>query len=122
MSSVDQIGSLPYFNVAVDETPVLVMAGAVRIFGRNISAPGAAAWVWINLYDKLTAAEVTPGTTVPKQSWPIPVNGILDTFPANPLAFSKGLVIAVTSLPSGSAAPSADCVVNFSLQNDGVFL
>lgn len=117
-----EVGANPYFLDALDETPVLVVRGAIRLCYRNISAPAGAAWVWINLYSAAAAADVTPGTTDPVQSWPIPVNGILDDDITNQLIFGLGLVINATSTPGGASAPDADAVVNLSYKSDGYFV
>ncbi len=72
----------------------------------------------MQLYDSL-AADVVVGTTDPVQSWPIPPGAVLDDSPVKPLAFGKGLSIAVTSTPTGGSAPDADAVVNLSIQMGG---
>ncbi len=117
-----EVGANPVYIAELDEAPVLVVRGAIRLTYRNISAPAGAAWVWISLYDAAATADVTLGTTLPVQSWPIPVNGILDDDISNQLIFGKGLVLAATSLPGGSLAPDAPLVVNLAYKADGYFV
>lgn len=112
------VGCLPYFNLSVVEVAETVFPGPGRLFGRNVSAPGAGATVYLQIYDSLLA-DVIVGTTVPVQSWPIPNGAVLDDSPVKPLSFGKGCCIAVTATATGAGAPGAGAIVNFSTLTDG---
>lgn len=91
-----------------------IRAGAItvdQIHAINVSA----AVVWLQLFDAL-AADVTPGTTVPTNEYPIPTQG--DTNGAGFTSslvhdYSTGLTMFISTAKGGGTAAGADeAIVN----------
>lgn len=71
--------------------------------------PNTAA-AYVHLYDAL-AADVTPGTTPPKQSFGIAANsGLTLEFPS-PLEFLKAITVSASTAVDGSGAPTTGLLV-----------
>jgi len=107
--SVTQAGGTCYFNSALTETKVLVIAAPVRLF--NLLGYNSGASVsYLQFFDALSA-DVTVGTTTPKFSIPLPsTGGYSDTYQL-PEGFRTGIVIACTATATGAGAPAAGALV-----------
>lgn len=94
-----------YSNTALAATKAVVKIGAASLYGYNIANPNAAV-TYVQFFNKLTA-NVTVGTTVPDMVLTLPANGVLDSLGSLSIDFSIGIVIAVTTTPTGSTAAVA---------------
>ena len=98
----------PYSNAAATNTAVTVKVapaspGFLSLLHYNVSNTNASA-VYVQFFDALVA-NVTPGTTTPTFFLAVPASGVLDgEFPVPP-AFAVGIVICVTTTPTGGTAP-----------------
>lgn len=110
---------LPYFSGAagVGSTAVLVNAAARRLHGVHVTNINTAD-SFIQIFDAAAAADVTVGTTAPKQSYLIPGSdgtnrtGFDKDLGMAPILLSNGLVIAVTTTHAGSGNPITSPIVN----------
>ncbi len=116
MSAPAGVGCNLFLNAAVDESPaVAVHVGPTLLYFLSVTNPDATD-NYIQLFDSLLA-DVSVGTTVPKQSFMLPGgvggnDGLLTiAFPVA-LQFNTGLVVAITTTATGSGAPTGDAVVN----------
>lgn len=99
-----------YSNAALSSTAVTVKvapttpyAAFLQVVHYNVANTNATP-VYVQFFDALVA-NVTPGTTAPLFFLAVPASGVLDgEFPVPP-AFSTGIVICVTTTPTGSTAP-----------------
>lgn len=110
--------AVPYHNASVAQTPVLVKGQQLELDSVDFLSLNTAD-CFLHLYDAATAAEVTIGTTVPKQIYLCQGgDGSLYTAFSREfsygLLFSKGLVIAVTDEYNVSNAPATPCKVDLS--------
>lgn len=103
--------STPYCNTAVGTAKYQVGSGGRVLTDYFIENPDEAAKAYLQFFDAASVGAVTLGTTAPK--WSI---GLAAGEAANlsglALTFPLGLVIAATSTPNGSGAPSTPMVVN----------
>jgi hypothetical protein len=107
-----QAGGTSYFNAAVSETKVSVVAGPVLLFNILGFNTGAAA-SYLQFFDALVA-DVTVGTTTPKFVIPLPIAGGLSDTYTLPEGFRTGIVIACTVTATGAGAPGAAALVKLS--------
>ena len=107
-----------YVNGSVTATPVLVVTEAyARLYQYNLGNPnGNTGPVYVQFFDAASASSVTLGVTVPTFVLQIPPNGVTDgPFPF-PYVFTNGVVIADTTTPTGSGAPTNACAVSLFYQ------
>lgn len=103
-----------YKNVALLATGVLVKANYAELQHINITNTTTSV-IYLKLYNKATAPTV--GTDVPVHTLGVPANsttGVLDIDFGDPIYFSFGLGIAVTttSADNSSTAPATAAVIN----------
>ena len=98
-----------YFNTALSNTPIEVVAKPNAITFLNVENPGASK-AYLQLHDELES-EVTLGTSVPRRSFLIPAGGAYD-LPKSFLENAVALTIAATTTPGGSTAPGTALLVN----------
>ena len=100
-----------HFDGDGDNTAQAVKAAPGRIYAMEVSNPNTAN-AFIQLFDAL-AANVTVGTTTPKQSYIVPASGAMDkSFADSPLEFGVGITYACTTTATGSTDPTTGLVVN----------
>lgn len=101
----------PVFNAAVTNSSVLIKvapSGGQVYFVSYHAINTNTADVYIQFFDAATAGAVIPGTTSPLFVMGIPSNGgVLDGSFAQGIAFSKGIVITVTTTVTGGSAPAS---------------
>lgn len=107
--------SYPYFNSSLSSTATLVIGARVRLKSIKIRNPNTTE-VFVQVFDAVTAASVTVGSTQPKQSFPVIAgdgtnSGLTAEEFEVPIGF-EGIVIAATTTPAGSSAPSQGLAVN----------
>lgn len=110
--------STPFHNASVTNTPVLVLGRKCELDSLDILSKNTVD-VFIHLYDAGAAADVTVGTTVPKQIYICQAgDGTNRTAFSrefkNGLHFVQGLVIAVTDEYNVDNAPTNACAVDLS--------
>ena len=103
--------ALAHNNVSVNATAELVSAAARRLHDLHVFHLNTTD-VFIQLFDAVAAADVTVGTTTADIAYLIPASdgtnrGALDKTFSLPLYFTDGIVIAVTTTPTGNTSPSA---------------
>jgi hypothetical protein len=99
-------GPAPFFNSAVSNTAVLAKSSPCYLAGYNASNTNSTA-VYLQFFDIASAGNVTVGTTAPVMVLAIPGNGVIDGVQVSPVPFQNGVVIAATTTPTGSTAPSS---------------
>ena len=83
----------------------VVKGSAGQLYGYDIGNSGSAA-VYVQFFNAATTGAVTLGTTTPLfQTW-IPAGGGRNVSFDSGIAFSSGIVVAVTTTRTGSTAPS----------------
>lgn len=103
-----------YLNTAVAETKALVEAGPLHV--KHIVASNAhTAATFLQIFDAVSTASVTLGTTAAKMSVAIPAGGSV-VIDKPELSVAKGLVVAVTAGAANGTAPGAAGVVNIALE------
>lgn len=103
----------PVANASVTNTAVLVKAGANSLAGYNVSNTNAGT-VYVQFFDAATSGAVTVGTTAPYFWIAVPggsPGGVTDGLQTVGIPFTNGVVIAVTTTPTGGTAPSTGCPV-----------
>jgi len=110
--------TIPFRSPTVNATAELVRTGRTKlhsIHASNIDAND----VFLHFYNVAAAVSVTVGTTVPDYTVLIPAGtatlrgAISDFYNEAPLAFPKGIVIAVTKEADAAAtAPTTDSFVS----------
>lgn len=106
-ASVALANPAAFNNAAVTATAVLVKGSPViQLISINASNPNTSA-VYVQVFDAATAGAVTLGTTAPTFWYAIPAGGVLDKDPVAPYVFASGIVVAVTTTPTGNTAPSS---------------
>ena len=110
----------PYRSIAGNATDKLVEKGCVILRMANISSKNNED-SWIHFYDAAAIADVTVGTTAPKQSYPVTYSDdthyvMTDIYLHDGMRFELGLVWAVTKEADGGATtPDSDCIVNLGI-------
>lgn len=100
-----------YLNAATTAAPVLVATGTRQLQQYNLSNPNATL-VYVQIFDASSAASVTLGTTPPTLWFGIPANnGVTDGSFIPPYVFVNGIVVAVTTTPTGNTAPASNVPV-----------
>lgn len=108
---------IPYRKTDLTNTATLVKTGSVRLITmefQNINTVD----VFLQLYDAAAAADVSVGTTTPKQSYCIPASDgtnrslSVKDWGDRGLRFLAGLVIAATTTAAGGTAPATASVIN----------
>jgi len=95
-------------NAALTATPVLVTAQSTppTVLYFNVANANTSI-VYIQFFNAAAAGSVTLGTTAPTFWIAVPAtNGVIDTPFVNGFTFSSGIVVAATTTPTGSTAPS----------------
>jgi len=105
------IGSDTHFNAAATATVTLVIDGAAVLYQLEVSNPDNSEFAFLQIFDDIPA-NVTLGTTAPKQSYVLPGNGGADKFFNVPINFDNAISYAVTITPTGSTAPTNNLNVN----------
>lgn len=100
-----------FTSATLTSTAVLVTAqtspSAPFLVSYNISNPNSAI-VYVQFFNAATSGAVTVGSTAPLFWVAVPAtNGVIDTALVTPIPFSLGIVIACTTTPTGSTAPSS---------------
>lgn len=104
-----QAGGTCFFDDAISETAVEVVAGPVLLFNiLGYNSNGAASF--IQFFDALEA-DVTVGTTAPKFVIPLPPGGGYSDVYVCPESFRTAMTIAVTSTATGAGAPAAAALI-----------
>lgn len=103
--------AFPHNNVSVNATAELVSASARRLNDLHVFHLNTAD-VFIQIFDAVAAADVTVGTTTADIAYLVPASdgtnrGALDKMFSVPLYFTDGIVIAVTTTPTGNTSPAA---------------
>jgi hypothetical protein len=102
-------GSTPFSNTALTGTnATLVQAGKCSLAGYHIFNTTAAA-AYVQFFDAAAAADVTLNSTVPLFALGIPASEGACRALAKPIQFTKGMVVASTTTPTG-ATGAATCV------------
>ncbi len=100
-----------YENPAVSETKILVYSGKMNLYGMRVENNHTAD-VYLQIFDKAAAGDVTLGTTVATKTYLLPASGGIIIDPHRAIKhFQNGLVMAVTSTRTGSSAPGAAALV-----------
>lgn len=111
--------SYPFFKPDQSGTAVLVLGQSTRLTNLEVQNINTVD-VYIQFFDAKAAADVTVGSTTPKQSYIVPASdGTNHTATAKDwgdrgLLFMHGIVIAITTTATGASSPSTACVVNLS--------
>jgi len=84
----------------------LVKSNAGNLYGIHLYNPNTSA-VFVQMFKASSTGAVTLGTTTPDFVWVIPPASVLDKDMTIPVAFTTGLVYAVTTTATGSTAPSS---------------
>jgi hypothetical protein len=107
-------GATPYANGALTNTLVVAKASPALLCNYNISNTNTGT-VFIQLFDAATTSGITLGVTAPKFIISVPSgNGVTDGLFLPGLAFQNGVVMAVTTTPTGSTAPSSAVSISLS--------
>jgi len=104
------IETITFVDLLLDSAPQLIVGNAARVHSIELIGIDDDD-THVMLYDFLTAAEVTLGTTKPKDVFLIPASDGTnrtgrDPVYHSPLKFNNGLVIACTKAAAGIAGPS----------------
>lgn len=102
-------GTSTFFNATQSNTVTAVKVSAGNLYSLRLYNPGAAA-VFVQIFD-LATGSVTLGTTVPKQSFFVPIGGTRDEN-FGPMSFGTAISIAATTTVNGLTAPATAIVVN----------
>ena len=90
----------------------LIGGGSVSLKSISLSNPSNAV-AYFQFFDAATAGAVTLGTTVPTFWIAVPtVNAVNLEFGPVGYVFKSGMVVAVTTTPTGGSAPSANCPIS----------
>ena len=100
-------------NALLTATPVAVKGSAGSLFGVDFTNTGISA-AYVQIFNAATAGAVTLGTTVPKLVFWVPAGGAWEEkfCAGGEIAFSAGIVVAATTTPTGSTAPSTGILGN----------
>lgn len=106
-----------YGNSALSSTAVLLVnqtaGGSVVLSYYNLANPNTTL-VYFQFFDKAAANQVTVGTTTPAFWVAVPaLGGVVDTSFFVGYTFKLGVVVAVTTTPTGSTAPTTACPITF---------
>lgn len=105
-----------YNNAAVTATAVLVTTTPyVSLQNYAVSNVNSSA-VYVQFFDAASAGAVTLGTTPPTIVKAISSNGTLDGSVLPPFVFVNGIVIAVTTTPTGNTPPTTAVPVFLTFQ------
>src|ERR1035437_10211073 len=100
-------GASTYANATTTATLVVAQATPGLLCYWNISNPNTGL-VYVQFFDANTTAGITLGSTAPKFFIAVPPsNGVTDGVTTPGIAFQSGIVIAVTTTPTGASAPSS---------------
>jgi hypothetical protein len=103
--------SATYANAALTATLVVAQSTPGLLTYYNISNSNSST-VFIQYFDASTTAGITLGSTSPKGWISVPSgNGVTDAALPFGIAFANGIVIAVTTTPTGNTAPSSSVPV-----------
>lgn len=109
-------GSIPYHNLSAATTNFTnVKAAAAQCYGLNVGNTSASA-IYVKLYDKAT----TPATTdVPKHTFYVPANALIERAFPKGLKFVNGFGWAATAAvgDADNTAIAANCVIDFDLNS-----
>jgi len=111
------VGYDTLFDSDGDNTNQQIKASGGRLFGMEISNPNSVD-AYLQLFDA-ASADITVGTTTPKQSYLIPAgDGTLDgafdiTFTPDWMHFHTAIFYACTTTATGNGDPSTGLVCNF---------
>lgn len=99
-------GATTYSKASLTATLVVAQNSSGTLVYWNISNPNTGL-VYVQFFDAAATTGITLGTTVPKFWIAVPPgNGVTDGTLVPGIAMQNGFVIAVTTTPTGSAAPS----------------
>ena len=101
----DEGGVATYHNAVLAATAVLVRTGVGRMYGFHLGNGANAARTYLQIFDKAAAADVTPGTTVPKIAFEIAASSQLTLDFSKPIGFTLGIVVFVATAVGGGTAP-----------------
>jgi hypothetical protein len=105
------IGATAYANAALSNSPVLAERGSAVLSGVDISNVSNAT-IYVQFFDANSISGISVGTTPPLFWLAVPVNAVLDgPSSAVGVGFQNGVVVAATTTPTGSTAPSANIPV-----------
>jgi hypothetical protein len=104
-------GASTYSNASLTATLVVASASPVALCNYNVSNTNTGT-IYVQFFDAATTVGITLGVTAPKFWIAVPSgNGVTDGPYTPPVAFQNGIVIAVTTTPTGSTAPSSSVPV-----------
>lgn len=116
---MQDLPSFPYFKSDLTATAVLVKTGSIRMETLEFLNKDANQ-IFVQLFNKAAAADVTLGTTTPDLSYIVPpgdgtnYSATSKDFPKG-LRFPKGLVIAATTTVAGSTASASNAIANITI-------
>lgn len=106
--------ALTPMTINLGGTATTIVAAKCRWHQYNVYNPNNSI-IYIQAFNKL-AANITLGTTVPDLIFPIPANGYWDGYWNVSHDWSTGLVLAATTTPTGSIAPSSTLLTNLGVK------
>lgn len=92
-------------------TATAVKAGAGNLYGFSASTAGSSVVSYLQFHD-LATGSVTPGTTVPKQSYIVPADGLRCEVFNTPITFATAITIVSSTTPGGGVAPTIALLTN----------
>lgn len=95
---------------ALTNSVVTIKGKSSKLGGYYIANPSNA-FAYLQVFDLATSAAVTLGTTTPDMIYGIPTGAAANIAIDRGIGMANGIQIAITTTPTGSAAPSATCAV-----------
>jgi hypothetical protein len=99
-----------FTNAAVTNSAVLVSSTPATLTFINVANANASI-VYVQVFNASAANQVTVGTTAPVFWFPVTTSNPINQELHLGYTFSKGIVIAVTTTPTGGTAPGTACPV-----------
>lgn len=109
-ASATVTGTTYFFDSDGDNTAQALKASPGNLYRLVVYNPNAAI-AFIQLFDAATGS-VTVGTTFPKQSFPVPMEGSAAIDMDVPLTFATAITYACTTTATGSGDPAVGLTVN----------
>lgn len=101
-------GAIAWSAVAVTTTTQTIKSSAGQVYGFSFYNPNASV-AWVQMHNTTT---ITPGTTVPLYSIPVPPSGHTTVFSSVGIAHSTAIALICTTTARGSTAPGTGLDVN----------
>lgn len=107
-------GATATFFAAMTNTPVNIKGAAAGTFKGFTCVNPNASIVYLQMFDVVGAGLVTLGTTPPTLVIPIAASIVTTpTLPPEGIAFANGIIGAITTTPTGGAAPASTVPITF---------